>query len=525
MPKAKPAILVEAFKLNPKAAADYFREKGYAYSWDWTDTYGSAHQTAFTVAKVIRLDILQAIRAELQKALNEGTTFADFQNTLEPRLKKMGWWGLAPDPKDPSGQVQLGSPERLKTIFDTNIQGAYGAGRWKQIEDGKKARPYVQYSAILDGATRPAHRLLHQRVYAADDQALSVIAPPNGWKCRCTLVSVSPYEMERDGLTVQEPPTPISREVVISEKTGEVKTVKGIQLKDGSQFFPDAGFDFNPGMRPWKPDLAKYDKDLVAAYHKGKKEKAPPLKEQPVVAGLAARFPIRKNSDFGALLSAYDTENSGEFVNGFKKFTPKNTTKYFLAVNKAHEIFVSTRTWASGFSPMRELKSAVTKIAKGNALTFHEEYAIEGLWHEIGHARSKGWEKMSGLGLRQMVMEAVNQFTARMTYPEFITALGGKAAHAQEVLEKGYGYSHQVRNFRSIFSHLGISDKEALDITRPISVETKWTLIPEKLANDLANLKGKPELSSRILEAMRRLNIRDVDEFKTGLNAVLGAAQ
>jgi len=266
------SLLLDAFKLAPKQAIDFFRKKGFKATWNWQDADARAHESAFTVAKAMRLDILQTIRDAVNDSLTSGRSFSDFLNELEPLLQKQGWWGKAADPNAPGETVQLGSVRRLRTIHDTNMQSAYGEGRWRQLQTVKKSRPYAQYTAVLDGATRPAHRALHGKVFRLDDPQLQTIAPPNGFRCRCTLVSVSSRDVEREQLDVEQKLKPVSREVLVTQKTGELKTVNGVQLGDKSQFYPDYSFDRSP-RQTWKPDLQRYDADLVQAYDKAKPKK------------------------------------------------------------------------------------------------------------------------------------------------------------------------------------------------------------------------------------------------------------
>jgi uncharacterized protein with gpF-like domain len=73
----KPVDLAFAFGLPPERAIAYFRERGYVISANWQQVWQEAHTQAFTVAHAARLDILQSIRDELDRALSEGTTLAD----------------------------------------------------------------------------------------------------------------------------------------------------------------------------------------------------------------------------------------------------------------------------------------------------------------------------------------------------------------------------------------------------------------------------------------------------------------
>ncbi len=79
--------------LPPKKAIEYFQKKSNVLSWNWWDVWQSEHNKVFTVAKVTKMDILQDIREMVQKSIESGITFRDFQKELEPKLKAKGWWG------------------------------------------------------------------------------------------------------------------------------------------------------------------------------------------------------------------------------------------------------------------------------------------------------------------------------------------------------------------------------------------------------------------------------------------------
>lgn len=175
----EPVNLTFAFTLTPAAALDYFRAKGFSINPDgWAAVEAATHAKAFTVARVAALDVLQDIKTAVDKALSDGTTFAEFQQRLMPLLKTKGWWG-----KDPETGAQLGSPHRLSTIFRTNLQTSYMEGRWRGIMENVDDRPWFQYVAILDSRTRPMHRLLNGKVFRYDDPFWRRIRPPISWNC------------------------------------------------------------------------------------------------------------------------------------------------------------------------------------------------------------------------------------------------------------------------------------------------------------------------------------------------------
>ena len=114
------------FKLAPAKAIKYFKNKNNKLSWDWYEVWQDAHKKSFTVAKVMREDILKDIRSAVDKALSEGKTFQEFQKELKPTLQKKGWWGeqFVVDSNGVAEKVQLGSMYRLKTIYRVNMQTA-----------------------------------------------------------------------------------------------------------------------------------------------------------------------------------------------------------------------------------------------------------------------------------------------------------------------------------------------------------------------------------------------------------------
>jgi hypothetical protein len=55
-----------------------------------------------------------------------------------------GWWGKQTviNPVGIEQTVQLGSPRRLKTIFDTNVHKSLAAGRYKALMATVDTRPF-----------------------------------------------------------------------------------------------------------------------------------------------------------------------------------------------------------------------------------------------------------------------------------------------------------------------------------------------------------------------------------------------
>ena len=253
-----PADLKAIFGLEPEQAIAYLKSKGYAITWNWQEMVDQAHDISFTVAKAMRLDLLSDIRGALETALQSGQTLKQFIAELQPVLESQGLWGtqVIVDSQGVGEMVQLGSPRRLKTIYQTNLQSAYMAGRKASMEETTDTHPYWMYVAILDGKTRPSHRALHGQVFRHDDPIWASIFPPNGFNCRCRVVALTESAVKRRGLRIVSSEGSMFTETVetgVNKRTGEIRTaeVTGLRTTDAAgksvTFRTDPGFNHAPG--------------------------------------------------------------------------------------------------------------------------------------------------------------------------------------------------------------------------------------------------------------------------------------
>jgi len=189
MPQANPKSLYDLFKLAPDQAIKWFAGKRKNIeSWNWFEVWQGEHAKAFTVAKSLSFDILADVRGATEQALKQGLTGRQYRALLTNKLKAKGWWGKKEirDPRTGLNKVvQLGSPWRLNTIYQTNMQSSMMAGRWKAFYDNRDKRPYLQYVSVLDSLTRVEHAALNGKIFHINDSIWQKIYPPNGFNCRC----------------------------------------------------------------------------------------------------------------------------------------------------------------------------------------------------------------------------------------------------------------------------------------------------------------------------------------------------
>lgn len=229
------------FDLAPEKAVEFFRAKGLQASFAWQDMLHEEHDRAFTVAKMMDLDLLSDVKGYVDRAISDGWTFKRFQDELAPELARRGWWGegLLKDPATGEmREVLLGSPRRLQIIYDTNLRTAYSAGHWARIRENEATAPYVMYSAVLDERTRPQHRAWHGKVLRANDSWWKTHTPPNGWSCRCTVIQLGARDLVKLGKSGPDTAPPSPMRDWANPRTGEiVKVPVGV----------DPGWGYAPG--------------------------------------------------------------------------------------------------------------------------------------------------------------------------------------------------------------------------------------------------------------------------------------
>lgn len=156
---------------------------------------------AVSIAGLATLEQIKFVIDLVASALQDGMTFKQFQQLVE------------------DGEQEIGLPTyRLDNIFRTNIQTSYARGRWEQQKRVASTRPYLMYDAINDSRTRPTHLIFDNVILHRDDPWWDTHYPPCGYRCRCTVISLTPTQAQKRGITTVPP-----------------------------QDEPDEGWDFNPG--------------------------------------------------------------------------------------------------------------------------------------------------------------------------------------------------------------------------------------------------------------------------------------
>ena len=240
-----------ALNLPPEGALRYFDSLNLPLPASASEALAQATAKARSIAGIYQQEIVGDLLNSLRQSAAEGTPFATWRKNAMVMLRERG---LALDKAGDMVQQSTGevvgtglTRHRLQTIFQTQMTNARMASLWQKLQENKDARPYLQYSAINDERTRPAHRALDDLVYPIDDPFWDYFYPPNGFRCRCHVIALAPRDVARAGLTVSHSSPEQFSEMVITNRKGQSHTRTRITLADGRSFTPDKGFDNNVG--------------------------------------------------------------------------------------------------------------------------------------------------------------------------------------------------------------------------------------------------------------------------------------
>jgi SPP1 gp7 family putative phage head morphogenesis protein len=177
---------------------------------------------AFTVSGVAELDLVTDVWRAVESAVTNGETLDDFKARIGEDLEQA--WG---------GEI----PGRIETIFRTNVQAAYGAGRYHQNNrpEVRATHPFCRFTAVMDSRTSDICEALDGTVLPSDDDFWATHQPPLHFNCRSDVSAITEEEAREAGVDELPPQTE-----------------------------PDEGFGVP--ITDWKPDLSSRPVELVTLY-------------------------------------------------------------------------------------------------------------------------------------------------------------------------------------------------------------------------------------------------------------------
>ncbi|MBG95044.1 MAG: hypothetical protein CL793_07310 [Chloroflexi bacterium] len=138
---------------------------------------------AFALARHSNLEITKNIQKKIGDLRRTGTT-TDEASYL---IAAMGNWARG------YGEV----------VYRTNLNPAYNSGIKEMAVSDPAVSDVVgafRYMAVRDADTRPGHKAASGLIASIHDPIWEYWTPPLGYNCRCSLIMVDKFRLEREGL-------------------------------------------------------------------------------------------------------------------------------------------------------------------------------------------------------------------------------------------------------------------------------------------------------------------------------------
>lgn len=225
---------MSSFQVKFQEQIDYLRQKINLPTQSYKDITSRQHDRAFVVAGAMKADLLTDLHNAVNKAVSEGQSFQNFQNSFDEILGKHGWL---------NDRDEKYKAWRARTIYQTNLRTSHAAGRYKQMTTPEmlKLRPYWRYRHNSIENPRIKHQFWNNLVLPADADFWKINYPPNGYGCNCTVDAINERQLKAMGKT----------------------------SPDTEPSFDDGRTDFDsaPGGN-WYPDLNKYPEPIAKEFVK-----------------------------------------------------------------------------------------------------------------------------------------------------------------------------------------------------------------------------------------------------------------
>ena len=147
----------------------------------------------------------------------------------------------------------------LQAEYQTAKRGAQMAHLWNKFLEQKEYYPNLVYRTVGDSRVRPEHAALNGVVKPIDDPFWKTYYPPNGWRCRCTVMNTA--EKVSEGT--------FDDKTVKPEFHGNTALDEEILTSKGT-FFKLLNKDYKAKINA---ELVKYNMPMEIAYHGKHKKK------------------------------------------------------------------------------------------------------------------------------------------------------------------------------------------------------------------------------------------------------------
>jgi hypothetical protein len=161
--------------------AAFFRNKKIVPTAKWDDLKLSEHDHGFMVAGATKADLLNDLKAAIQKAIDTGSNIETFRKDFDSIVQKHGWTGWK------GSETAKGRAWRTRIIYETNLATSYSAGRYQQLTEAEF--PYWIYRHN-DSVRNPRlqHKAWNGLTLPANHSFWKSHFPINAFGCKCYVI-------------------------------------------------------------------------------------------------------------------------------------------------------------------------------------------------------------------------------------------------------------------------------------------------------------------------------------------------
>jgi len=337
------------------------------------------------------------VQALLTRAMEQGIPFDQWQREFKKTIE--GRW----QPTSKTGEPNTGWRARL--IYHTNINTAYAAAQYKELQGMKDTHPYWRYRIGSSRVHREEHVAWDGLVIKADDPWWDTHFPPNGYGCNCFVDPVSKGEMEYlrekkrredDGPPATSPEPPSGSPQPMPEPEPEPEQ-QNIPAPEG-----DAGLDgtapYKPPPEPMPPRKAPFgDREVEAP-----KGIEPGWAYAPGAGGAQGLLRALAQGHPPLAAAAWEKIKGAALKESAKEFS-QTATKIINVINlERSKKFVPTkakgnlnvgRSWVVGFfdsEVMQNAKIEAARLGRSFEVSSAGIEAVDGdIWHGMREAHHK----------------------------------------------------------------------------------------------------------------------------------------
>ena len=195
------------------------------------------------------------------------------------------------------------------------------------------------------------------------------------------------------------------------------------------------------------------------------------------------------------------SENETEFKNAYM-YTYGDGR--FAVSDKNHLVISKDRKRMILYNPLLHLTNAFSKIENKGSLEYVEYIALKDFWHELWHNKQHPLVKLSKA--RLYAMETLNEYCARITFPDFLNKLKVKIKYQKELVHNAPAYIYLVDNLENMLNKYEVPKRGRFEALKNINLKSHQMDILQNMSKYIAENSGLGTSDWKDLSRSEKIN-------------------